>query len=479
MNKRNGPGVKGVGSHLRHLARRTDLRLAMGFSLVFALSAAILYTVTFLTLLGALNQAQARQLEARLLGLYAQYSTGGVRRLVDEINSRVLLDEDPFFVRIADNKNDTEFVVYPPMWEDFSISERLEGMSPNRGELVTLRSPEKDYVLEVATIRLSDQYLLQVGVGTESRDSLLTLVRNYFVLILGALVLVSFGAGIFLAGRALSPITRLHRTVRAIVETGDLSGRIPNRGGNDDLDQLVVLVNRMLVNIQRLVGGMETTLDTVAHDLRTPMTRLRGVAELALRNPAAKEDDYRDALETCVEESQRILTLLNTLMDISEVQSGMLNLAVESIDLDALLADVCELFSFPAEDKGVGIRFEPGADGARVQGDPVRLRQAFGNLVDNAVKFSPNGSEVFVRSRIDEEVVVEITDSGPGLSGDELSRVWERLFRGSASVLSPESGGLGLGLSLVKAVIHAHGGRVLLENRPAGGAKAVVSLERA
>ena len=479
MSKSNGASGKGVLSHLRHLARRTDLRLAMGFSLVFALSAAILYTVTFLTLLGALNQAQARQLEARLLGLYAQYSTGGVRRLVDEINNRVLLDEDPFFVRIADNDNTTEFFVYPPMWEDFSIAEQLEEAPPNRGELVTLRAANKDYVLEVATIRLSDQYLLQVGVGTESRDSLLTLVRNYFVLILGALVLVSFGAGIFLAGRALSPITRLHRTVRSIVETGDLSGRIPTRGGNDDIDQLVLLVNRMLENIQRLVGGMETTLDTVAHDLRTPMTRLRGVAELALRNPSASEGEYRRALETCVDESERILTLLNTLMDISEVQSGMLNLAVESIDLDALLADVCELFGFSAEDKGVTIRFVAGTGGAHVHGDAVRLRQAFGNLVDNAVKFSPAGEEVVVTSRVDDDLIVEITDKGPGIGTEELSRVWERLFRGSASVTSPEAGGLGLGLSLVKAVIDAHGGRVLLENHPAGGARAVVSLARA
>lgn len=447
----------------RAVRSRTDFRLALGFSLVFALSAAVLYLVTFLTLLGALNQAQTRQLEARLLGLYAQYTTGGIRRLVDEIDSRTLLDEDPFLVRIATLENETQMLVYPPMWESFALERSLANRDPESGGVFLLRSPDKNYVLEVATLRLPDRYLLQVGVSTENRDRLLGLFRNHFVLILGALVLTSFVAGTFVARRALAPMSKLHRTVRSVVETGDLSARITPHGGNDDMDRLVVLVNRMLGNIQTLVGGMAGTLDTVAHDLRTPMTRLRGIAEVALSSDSSEPQVYRRALEACVSESERILKLLNTIMDISEVESGMLRLALEDLDLSALLRDVCELYGFSADARSIRLDVQtPSAPGPRVEGDPVRLRQAFGNLMDNAIKFSPSGSVVRVGlTASDDAAVVTIEDAGPGIPPEELPRVWERLFRGSAA---GNSAGMGLGLSLVRAVIEAHGGTVELSS---------------
>ena len=305
--------------------------------------------------------------------------------------------------------------------------------------------------------------------GIESRR--LVLLEHFVASCLAVtfpVLLLALAGGAVMADRALRPLRDLTGTVQNIVATGKLDARISPENTAGELRDMVVSFNRMLEKIEGLVEGMRGVLDNVAHDLRTPITRLRGVAELALRNPRDLTGS-QEALADCVEESERVITMLNTLMDISEVETGAMKLNLTRVDVAKLARDLTEFYAEVAEERGIALALtavKAGA-GCEILADENRLRQAVANLLDNAVKYTPAGGWVKVGvtrfaegpARFNREsaarVEVSVRDSGIGIAEEDIPRVWERLYRGDKS---RSQRGLGLGLSLVRAIAQAHGG---------------------
>ena len=285
-----------------------------------------------------------------------------------------------------------------------------------------------------------------------------------------SIVILGVAGGAFLALRALRPIRHLSTAARSIVDTARFDARVAERETGDELNELVILFNQMLAKIETVIGGMKDALDNVAHDLRTPITRLRGMAEQALRSNAGA-DICREALADCLEESDRVMAILNSLMDISEAETGTMKLALEDVNLAELIQEVTGLYEHVADEAQVRMTTDV-PEVLSLRADRTRLRQAVANLVDNAIKYTPSGGRVEIAAtRAEREVLLSVRDSGIGIPADELPRIWDRLYRGDKS---RSQRGLGLGLSLVKAVVQAHQGRVEASSDPGGGS--VVSL---
>jgi heavy metal sensor kinase len=457
---------------LRQLRKKVGFRLTVWYSGIFILSALFLFALAYFLLSSSLSKQDHEAIQWRLEELSALYQTGGRELLEREVTVERKFEKNiPFFIRLSGSDNETLFLHIPYQWMEFDIKQ-LDKMTPDTTTRWTrLPTTNNRNVLEVASIPLPNDYLLQVGKSTEDREKILRHFREIFTAVMVPLILFGFAGGAFLAFRALRPIRHLISAVRS-VGPNRMDARVPSPQTGDELDELATLFNGMLEKIEALINGMRDSLDNVAHDLRTPMTRLRGIAEIALRSDQNLEI-CREALADSIEESERILTMLNTLMDISEAETGAMKLDLESVNVSALIEGVAELYRYVAEDKGILVHTMASND-PYLTADPNRMRQILANLLDNAIKYTPNGGRIDIEAHHrGEKIVILIKDTGTGIHPEELPRIWDRLYRCNQS---RSQKGLGLGLSLVKAIVQAHKGQIEVFSEPGKGSNFIISL---
>ena len=453
---------------------RFGLRLAFWYAAVFVASSLAIVLLTYTLLANSLAERDRQIVTSTLREYSARYADGGLTALARAVDLEQRSGRhERLFVRVVRGGTETLFISMPPEWSDFDVS-GLDG----RSELwEQAQSGSRAARLEVASARLPVGTLLQVGKSTENRDELLARFRTIVTLVSVAIVLIGLAGGILVTRRTLEPIHRLIAAVSAITRTGSTHTRVPVGTDRDAINELSGLFNQMLDRISTLIEGMGSALDNVAHDLRTPMTRLRGVAERALASDPAGGNlqAQHEALSTCLEESERILAMLDTLMDISEAETGTMRLALTPVDLDALVREVVSVYEDVAEDKQIDLRTALD-EGLSVTGDRDRLRQVLANLVDNAIKYTPSGGRVTVSAAADgDSIRIEVADTGIGIAAHDLPRIWERLYRGDHSRAER---GLGLGLSLVRAIVRAHRGTVDVSTELGRGSTFTIHLPK-
>jgi heavy metal sensor kinase len=360
-------------------------------------------------------------------------------------------------------------------WKDIPIDEKaireLLGGRSHTFETVTI--PERKEEVRILYAILSPSTILQVGEAMESYSRFLDAFKGIFIATMTFLIVVAAGVGWFMARQAVSGVEAVTRTAQKI-SGGTLEERVPVKTRGDEIDQLATTFNQMLERIQTLLTEIKEMSDNIAHDLKSPITRIRGIAEVTLTTGKSLSE-YENMAASTIEECDRLLDMINTMLMISKAESGVHHLSRDEIDLKGLVQEACELFGPSAEDKGVTLSCTV-PDRTRLIGDNQMIQRMLSNLLDNAIKYTPSGGSAFVSvSESDMQAFVSIKDTGIGISPNDLSRIFDRFYRCDQS---RSEAGIGLGLSLARAIARAHGGDITVTSAPDQGSAFTVILPK-
>ena len=444
-------------------------RLAALYFALFAGSVLALFAFFYLSTAGFIETQIEQTVGAEIRGLQEQYEQLGAAGLValvrerslnERVDNMIYVMTDPFLHEIAGNLSAWPRSITPvkPGWITFPF------------DVHTRNGTEVHTALGTQLIVGGDRLL----VARDLRDA--TVFRQHVLSTIAWAALISLGLGIIggllMTRQMLRRVEAVANTTRHIIH-GDLAQRIPLTGSGDEFDQLGTNLNAMLDQIERLMAGMRQVADNIAHDLRTPLSRLRSRLEVTLLE-RPNTTRYAEVLTETIAEADQLLGTFNALLSIAEAEAGSRRDTATVVDLAEIARNVAELYDPVADDKGLTLAVAT-PDSLPVRGDRHLLSQAIANLLDNALKYTPSGSVSLSVSRDGNTARIEVADTGPGIPLDRRDVVFDRFVRLEGSRSTP---GNGLGLSLVRAVAMLHGGNVhLADNEP--GLKVIFSLPAA
>ncbi|CAA7623764.1 HAMP domain-containing sensor histidine kinase [Magnetospirillum sp. UT-4] len=441
------------------LLRATTFRLALSYLGIFTVSAmALLALVSWSTSVFIEWQVQ-ETVEAEATGLSEQYRERGIQGLAEVIGGRAGQDQErrTVYLLTAPDGGRVAGNLYGWPLDEPDAAGWMRFPVEHLGE-ARLATPVLGRAYD-----LPDGYRLLVGRSLHDARRVKSAINRALGWGLALTILLGIAGGYFTSRHLLNRVEAMSRTARRIFG-GDMKSRMNLSGTGDEFDRLAAGFNEMMDEIERLVEGMRAVTDNVAHDLRTPLNRLRSRIDMVLlgEHDAAT---LRRTLEETVAEADELLATFSALLAIGSAESGQRLHAFEPVDPGRLAADVVELYEPLAEEKGIAIACHADP-GLKVAADRHLLVQALANLVDNAVKYTPDGGTVAVTvARVGAEVEITVADSGPGVPEPARERVLDRFVRLDATRSTP---GNGLGLSLVKAVARLHGARLSLEDNAPG-----------
>jgi signal transduction histidine kinase len=462
LSNRGKPGT------LTRVLRSASFRLTLFYAVLFMASAGALFATVYVTASAAMQNDMAAVLRSEAYQLAEIHSRSGLTGLAQQIARRMnFRTRGPIF-----------YLLQAPNGR--VVVGNLPGMPPVNGVVDFVPqpdAPETDIESAKLTgfgLTLPDgAFLLVAQDATRLTDMQHAIVRA-FAWASGLTLLLAVAGGAILGSSFLRRIDTITRTSRAIME-GDLAARIPMRGTHDEIDQLIANLNAMLARIQQLMDGLRQVSSDIAHDLRTPLGRLRQHLEDA-RERASTTADYDAATDAAIAEADALLETFSALLRIAQVEAGAQKSAFADVDLSALSRNVGEAYQPFAEDSGhtLDIRIE---DGVHLTGDRQLLAQLISNLVENALHHTPAGSTVALAlRRAGSGFEIEVADNGPGIPEAERDKVFDRFYRLDRS---RSTAGSGLGLALVKAIAGLHGLTIRLEDRKPGLGVIIDSSARA
>ncbi|MBT8342617.1 MAG: HAMP domain-containing protein [Desulfatitalea sp.] len=455
-------------ARINKLVHTLAFRLTLWYAAVFILSSGVAFALFYLLIVRIVDQRIDADLIThanRLDQIYALQ--GGVMMQRAAFLHVQAVGEKKIFFRLFYPSGVFFSSSNMSYWKNIFIDQKavVGVLSEGRTyQLVTQHPPDVSYPVRVIYKRIGRNTVLQMGYAKESESNVLQSFKRNFLFTMAGLLVIAATVGWFTARRALAGVASVTRTARRISED-DLDTRVPIKHHHDEIDQLAMTFNQMLDRIRQLVTGIRQMNDNIAHDLRSPITRMRGLAEITLTG-GEDLDEFRQMAASTIEECDRLLQMINTMLTIAHTEAGVDANTFESIDLATMAQDACTLFQPLAEDKGIRLQFSAD-DTCPVRGNTAMLQRVAANLVDNAIKYTPAAGHVWVSAQQrDRHCCLIVADNGPGIPVEDRQRIFQRFFRGDQSRIQ---GGSGLGLSLVQAIVKAHGGRIQLDSTPEKG----------
>ncbi len=442
---------------IKNLRISFSLRLTLLFSFTFSVCLIAALIFTYYEISNSLAKSSQEVISIRWLEASRILSHDGLPALKEFLLSeQSRLRNSSFLFRVLNPDGESLFVKpslqeesfdFDTAFRNFPKPEQMKGWH-------AFQAVNDEDRFDILTGQSVEGLFLQVGRSSEERESVLERIFSGFSTMTILFIFLSGFLGFWYSRKSLAPIRALSKTIISI-ERGDLSRRVPLNSTKDELSDLGNVFNRMISRIDRLVGSMRESLDNVSHDIRTPLTRIRVIAERAL----LLNDPHQStqALEECAENVEEITALVDQLLDIAEAESGAMILKKEDVNLQQLFTQVVDIYGLIAEEKNISIAISVSKDLNWLL-DRKRFKQVVANLLDNAIKYSDSNTQVklsaFIKSS---RLIVEVLDQGPGISSDDLPRIWDRLYRGDKS---RSTKGLGLGLSIVRSIVQAHSGTI-------------------
>lgn len=447
---------------LGKLFRTTAFKLSIAFLAIFALGSGLVLARIGSSVKTLLDEQMAQTIEAEINGLSEQYAQGGVRRLIQVVDRRVREPGASLYLvtTFAGEKLAGNIEALP------AGSLARPGIIETDYQRVGEGAEQVHKALARVILIPNGGFRLLVGRDLEERERLRKVMARSLFTSLAYIAAFGVIGGLFVAFRVLRRVDGMNATAQTIM-SGDMTGRLPISGTGDEFDRLAQNLNAMIERIGELMNGLREVSDNIAHDLKTPLTRLRNRAEEALRSAKA-EPDYRAALERMIEESDQLIRIFNALLMIARAEAGAQRESMTDVDAALIAAGVAELYEPLAEEAGAPLTVD-AAPPLPIHANRELVSQAVANLIDNALKYGADGDKaggVAVSARrVGNDVEIAVADRGPGIAAGDRGRVLDRFVRLEGSRSRP---GSGLGLSLASAVARLHGGQLRLEDNEPG-----------
>jgi signal transduction histidine kinase len=461
------------------IMRSAAWRISLWASFAFAIGAMLVFTMLHRFVANDIQRRSDAWLsgEVKVLGDVAERTPKDrlYRRVVGEV-AELASREVPNRQRSSSNENDAVFFLQAG---DSGPAKLWVGSGDGAANLVAIRSTRvlPDVPIDVrvqgfsipfrvASVRVEDGSNIYLGLSERDELHVLRNLRVRFLTLWVAIVLLGFVIVFYATRKMLGRVSEITEAASRIGQS-DLSSRVPDTRGNDEIGHLARTLNHMLDRIESTVHQLHTITDSLAHDLRSPLTAIRGKLETALASDAT---DHAESIVSAIDELDRLTEFLNTSLDVAEAKADALRLSRTEVDLDALVRGMIDLYEPSMSDKGLGVKIRSSGS-VKVFADPALLHRVIANLLDNELKHLPASCLVCVSLRADDHMAtLTVEDNGPGFDVEVGRHLFERRVKGRASR------GHGLGLAFVEAVVRVHGGSVKAVNRHEGGAQLTVAL---
>ncbi len=434
-----------------------SFKLTLWYSTIFFIS--ILAGFFLFSLL--LSSKLHKELDENLINEAKEITLLFERRNIHKVRLAMTLETESqgvekFFTRLMNMNGETVFSTDDTSWK----------IGPGRRAINSIAGGD-EYFFETISVqgrqdkvraiysRIGGEYILQIMTAMDNITKFLDLFRQLFLIIMGFMFFVSTIAGWFMAKRALTGVEEVTQTAIQVSD-GKFDKRVKVKGHGEEIDRLATTFNSMLEKLHTLITDIKEISDNIAHDLRSPVTRIRGIAETTLMT-ARPDPEFETMAGSIIEECDSLLIMINTMLDISEAEAGVSKLNLTDVDLSKTINEACDLFQPIAEDKRINIIKEIGT-GATVKADKDKIQRLVANLLDNALKYTPEKGVVNISLEQDQNnITVSVRDTGIGISQEDLSKIFNRFYRCDRS---RSLQGIGLGLSLAKAIVQLHHGTI-------------------
>jgi len=453
-------------------------RLTLWYALLFGISALIAFVAIFLLIRAVVYKQRDHSLRAEIKEFSMIQAAGGLPELEAGMRWEVGSEgAENIFLRIFSEDGALAAATDLSAWRGLpAVAPTLVRLKAGADELVfdTLQLPGQPYATRLVTGPIGNGLILQFGQSLEEDKLFLNILLGVFIPLMAGVMLLASLSGWFLARRGLAGVMEVAQAAVGISQ-GDFERRVTVKAQGAEIAMLTAAFNHMLDRINALFREMKEMNNNIAHDLRSPLSRIRGAAEMALTTVTSL-DEHRAISAGMIEDCDRLMGMINTMLDIAEAEAGMAEPKWAAVDMAEVIGNARELFMPVAEEKEIALTTE-AAVGCLVRADARMLQRVVGNLLDNALKYTPVGGTVAISARSrDENVVLRVRDSGIGISQKDLPLIFDKFYRCDRSRAEH---GSGLGLSLAKAIVASHGGAIDVVSQPGQGASFTVTLPRA